>query len=269
MDPTTISDHDYARFQQLIHRLTGIQLADNKKSLLCGRLAKRLKNRGVAGYGDYYRLLAGGDATELETCINLLTTNETSFFREPGHFDYLRQQLLPGRRGQPLRIWSAACSSGEEPYTLAMVLAETLGLGADWEILASDLCTTVLDKAVGGLYPLAAAEAIPLPLLQRYCLKGVGEASGSFIIGEPLRGRVGFAQINLNQPLPAIGSFDVIFLRNVMIYFPAAVKRGVVARLAACLKPGGHLFIGHSETLNGLSDELRPVQPTVYRRAGD
>lgn len=265
---TSISDRDFASFQQLLHRLTGIHLADNKKPLLCGRLAKRLKNRGVAGYGEYYRLLAGGDAAELETCINLLTTNETCFFREPGHFDYLRRHLLPGRRGQPLRIWSAACSSGEEPYTLAMVLAETLGLAADWEILASDLSTAVLEKAAGGRYPLAAADAIPHPLLQRYCLKGVGDAAGSFAIDQPLRQRVGFARINLNQPLPELGRFDVIFLRNVMIYFPAAVKRAVVGRLAACLKPGGHLFVGHSETLNGLCDQLLPVQPTVYRRAG-
>lgn len=269
MDPTTISDHDFASFQKLIHRLTGIHLADNKKPLLCGRLAKRLKNRGLAGYGEYYRLLAGGDAAELETCINLITTNETFFFREPGHFDYLRQQLLPALRSQPVRGWSAACSNGAEPYTLAMVLAETLGLAADWELLASDISTTVLDKAVGGLYPLAEAEAIPLPLLQRYCLKGVGSAAGTFAIDESLRERVGFAQINLNQALPDVGGFDFIFLRNVMIYFPAAVKRGVVARLAACLKPGGHLFIGHSETLNGISEELVPVQPTIYRRAAD
>lgn len=269
MDPMSISDRDFASFQQLLHRLTGIHLAEHKKPLLCGRLAKRLKNRGLSGYGEYYRLLADGDAAELETCINLLTTNETCFFREAGHFDYLRRQLLAGGRGRPLRVWSAACSSGEEPYTLAMVLADSLGLSAPWEILASDLSTAVLEKAVEGIYPLAAAEDIPPLLLQRYCLKGIGAAAGSFAIDRPLRERVAFARINLNQSLPALGAFDVIFLRNVMIYFPAAVKQAVVGRLTACLKPGGHLFIGHSESINGLSDELLPVQPTIYRRRED
>lgn len=268
MDPTTISTHDFARFQRLIHRLTGIHLAEAKKSLLCGRLGRRLKSRGVASYGEYYDLVASGrDAQELETCINLITTNETYFFREPKHFEHLRDHILAQvPRGQPLRVWCAACSSGEEAYTLAMVLAEARSLSAPWEVLASDISTAVLRRAVAARYAMEQAERIARPLLQRYCLKGVGDEAGSFLIDAPLRQRVKFAQINLSVPLPELGQFDVIFLRNVMIYFPPEVKRAVVARLAACLKPGGHLFVGHAETLGGLSEELRPVATTIYRK---
>lgn len=267
-DFSHIGERDFAAFQALIHELTGIHLSAAKKPLLCGRLGKRLKARGVAGYGEYYRLLtAGGDAEELEICINLITTNETYFFREAGHFDYLQRRLLPGLKGRrQLRAWSAACSSGAEAYTLAMVMAESLGLAGDWELLASDISTEVLKKAATAVYPLADAEHIPPPLLARYCLKGVGSEAGNFIVDQPLRRRIVFAQINLNLPLPEVGSFDFIFLRNVMIYFPPPVKQAVVARLTACLKPGGHLFIGHSETLNGVSGELALVMPTVYRR---
>jgi chemotaxis protein methyltransferase CheR len=270
-DLTTISDHEFASFQRLIHALTGIQLAPAKKPLLCGRLAKRLKSRGLASYADYYRLVApGGDADELETCINLITTNETYFFRESAHFDFLAERLRPLRPARrAVRVWSAACSSGEEPYTLAMVLAETLGLDADWEVLASDISTAVLAKAAAAVYPLARADGIPRPLLQRYCLKGVGADAGSFLVDAPLRSRVLFGQINLNRDLPEVGSFDFIFLRNVMIYFPPDVKRMVVARLAERLSPGGLIFVGLSETLNGLCDGLEPVLPTVYRRVGD
>lgn len=267
-DLNTIGDGEFAAFQRLIHSLTGIHLSSAKKPLLCGRLSKRLRSRGVASYGEYYRLVASGrDTAELEICINLITTNETYFFREPKHFDHLQRHILPGLKGRPgVRAWSAACSSGAEPYTLAMVMAEALGGAGDWEILASDICTDVLKKAAAGIYPLADADNIPRPLLQRHCLKGVGEAAGKFVIDEPLRRRIVFAHINLNADLPEVGSFDFIFLRNVMIYFPPEVKRAVVARLAACLKPGGHLFIGHSETLNGLTDTLELVLPTVYRR---
>lgn len=268
MDLTVISDSDFARFQQLIHARTGIHFSPVKKSLLCGRLAKRLRQRGVATYAAYYDLLRlEGEGGELEICINLITTNETSFFREPHHFDHLATHILPTlARGAPVRGWSAACSSGEEPYTLALVLADALGMGRDWEMFASDISTAVLQTAVNGVYPLAAAERVPQGLLQRYCLKGVGEQAGTFLIDQPLRSRVTFARVNLNATLPEIGPFDFIFLRNVMIYFPVEVKRGVVARLAARLKPGGHLFIGHSETLNGVTDVLQPVMPTVYRK---
>lgn len=268
MDATTISDREFARFQSLIHGITGIHLASSKKALLCGRLAKRLRGRNLAGFGEYYELVSSGrDPAELETCINLLTTNETYFFREAKHFDLLRQRILPLRQpGATFRAWSAACSSGEEPYTIAMVLAEALNTNGPWEVFASDISTAVLEKAKLGQYPLERARNIPDGMLKKYCLKGIDSQSGNLLVDEALRKRVRFARINLNSALPQVGEFDVIFLRNVLIYFQPDVKRQVVARLANHLKPGGWFIIGHSESLNGLSDSLRPVMPTVYRK---
>jgi len=267
MQLNTLSDLEFAKLQRLIFDIAGIHLAPSKKVMVAGRLAKRLKSRGLSSYGEYCRLLLSGeDRAELQLAVDLLTTNETYFFREPKHFEFLRDQILVRRKpGQPFRVWSAACSSGEEPYSVAMLLADQLG-EADWRVVASDLSTQVLAKARNGVYPVAAAEKIPPAYLKRYCLKGVGEQEGRLLVDRPLRERIEFRQINLNEPLPRLDSFDVIFLRNVMIYFQAATKAQVVARVAERLKPGGHLFIGHSESLHGLTRDLQPVQPAVYRR---
>lgn len=262
-----ISDVEFAQFQGLLQRLAGIHLSPAKKALLCGRLGKRLKHHGFASYGEYFRLLTGGqEAGELQVALDLLTTNETYFFREPKHFDFLRERVLPARTpGSPFRVWSAACSSGEEPYSLAMLLADRLG-GVPWEIVASDLSTRVLEKARSGLYPMERARNIPQNYLKAYCLKGTGQHEGSLLIERSLRARVNFLQVNLNEPLPRLGEFDLVFLRNVMIYFEPETKRKVVQRLIPALKPGGYLLIGHSETLNGISDGLRPVSPSIYRK---
>ena len=263
-----LSDGEFLQFQGLLKRLAGIHLSPAKKALICGRLGKRLKHHGLANYGEYFRLLTGGqEAGELQIAIDLLTTNETYFFREPKHFDFLRERILPLRTpGSPFRVWSAACSSGEEPYSLAMLLAERLG-GAPWEIVASDLSTRVLEKARGGLYPLERARNIPEAYLKSYCLKGTGQYAGNLLIERSLRERVRFLQVNLNEPLPRLGEFDLIFLRNVMIYFEPETKRRVVERLIPALKPGGHLLIGHSETLNGVTEGLHSVSPSIYRKA--
>lgn len=271
MDASTISDREFAQFQSLIHDITGIHLAPAKRALLCGRLAKRLRSRNLKGYGEYFDLVSSGrDPAELETCVNLLTTNETYFFREEKHFDLLREQILPQRQpGSHFRAWSAACSSGEEPHTIAMVLAEILSTNGPWEVFASDISTAVLEKARHGQYPLERARNIPQPLLRKYCLKGIGSQSGTLLVDEALRKRIRFEQINLNATLPRVGEFDVIFLRNVLIYFQLDVKRQVVARLVKQLKPGGWFIVGHSESLNGVSDGLRPIMPSVYRKDGD
>lgn len=262
-----ISDKDFALFQRLIFSLTGIHLAAAKKPMLCGRLGKRLRTLGLTNYQDYYELICSAKATEeRETCINLITTNETYFFREPRHFDFLRQHVLPHYRTRSLKMWSAACSSGEEVYTLALVLAETLGLERDWEIFGSDISTRVLEKAAQGIYPLDRGEKIPKYIMHKYCLKGKGDNAGLFAIDQALRKHVRFGQINLNTQLPDIGHFDVIFLRNVMIYFPVETKAAVVERLAERIKPGGWLFIGHSETLNGVTNVVRQISPTIYRK---
>lgn len=267
MEVATLSDHEFGEFQKLIYRLAGIHLSPAKKALVCGRLAKRLKHYSLGSYQDYLRLLtSGNEPSELQTALDLLTTNETYFFREPKHFEFLQQRILPEHRpGSPFRVWSAACSSGEEPFTLAMVLSEQLG-DAPWEIVASDISTRVLERARSGLYAMERTSHIPQRYLQEYCLKGVGSQEGRFIVNKRLRTRVSFHQINLNESLPRLGEFDVVFLRNVMIYFNTDTKARVVERLAATLKPGGYLIIGHSESLNGVTDALSAVQPSVYRK---
>lgn len=266
-DGGQISDREFERFRELIGTIAGIRLASSKKALVCGRLAKRLRERNLGGYGEYYKLVTSvGESRELEICINLLTTNETYFFREGRHFDLLKQRVLPQLRGRNCRIWSAACSSGEEPYTLAMVAAEALGDG-DWEVLGTDIGTHVLQRAARGHYPVERAREVPQDLLRKYCLKGVGGQEGTILVNEALRRRVRFGQVNLNRPLPsAVGEFDIVFLRNVMIYFDADIKRAVVSRILRQLKPEGWLFVGHSESLNGFSDEVRAVAPSVYRK---
>ena len=264
----SITDAEFARFQALIYRLAGISLSDAKKVLLVGRLGKRLKANGIGTFSEYYKLVTGIDGTaETQTMVDLLTTNETYFFREEKHFEYLSQQVLARHPpGRGFDIWSAACSTGEEVYTLAMVLAERLGLHASWTVTGSDISTQVLEKAQRAQYPMERARATPVDYLRKYCLKGVREDAGTFLVGQPLRRHVRFMQVNLNATLPETGSFDAIFLRNVMIYFDPETKRGVVGRLIGKLRPGGHFIVGHSESLHGITDALEMVKPTVYRK---
>lgn len=263
--PGTLSDQEFRLFRDLMYKLAGISLSDAKKQLVAGRLARRLRQLELESYGDYFKRLQK-DGGEMQTAVDLLTTNETYFFREPKHFDFLRNHALPGLKGSgTVRVWSGACSSGEEPYTIAMVMAEVLG-GRPWEIVASDLSTRVLDKAKEGRYTMEDAEGIPRPLLAKYCLKGVGSQEGSFMMKPELRGRIKFRQVNLNVALPDLGQFDVIFLRNVMIYFDLETKRQVIRRLLPLLRPGGYFMLSHSENLNGISDALKTVQPSIYRK---
>lgn len=264
---TNISDQEFLQFQRLLRELAGISLSPAKKALVCGRLGRRLKHYQMGSYGEYFRFLTSAEGKdELQTAIDLLTTNETYFFREPRHFEFLRDQVLPARRpGTPFRVWSAACSSGEEPYSIAMVLDAHLQNGV-WEVVGSDVSTRVLEKARTGIYPIEQAKRIPKPFLQRYCLKGIGSHEGTLRVNKQLRDQVRFMQINLNKPLPTLGTFDVIFLRNVMIYFDANTKRKVLSRLIPLLASGGYLLIGHSETLNGLDVPLIAERPSIYRK---
>jgi len=262
-----ISDHEFRQFQKLLYDIAGIHLSPAKKALVCGRLARRLSQHGLTSYGDYYRLLTDGrSGNELQHALDLLTTNETYFFREPRHFDFLKETILSAHHsGQTFRVWSAACSSGEEPYSVAMVLADRLG-EAPWEVFGSDISQRVLEKARLGHYSLERGKNIPREYLIRYCLKGVGSQEGTFLIDKALRNRVRFMHVNLNSTLPKVGEFDLIFLRNVMIYFDLPVKRQVVARLIQTLKPGGYFIVGHAETLNGVDETLLPLAPTIYRK---
>jgi chemotaxis protein methyltransferase CheR len=265
--PGAISDSEFAQFQRLIYEIAGISMADSKKVLLVGRLGKRLRALGLGSFAEYFRLVAGGDAPdERQNMVDLLTTNETYFFREEAHFDFLRSTVLPRHpAGQSFDVWSAASSTGEEIYTICMVLADELGVDAPWTVLGSDISTRVLAIAERGLYWLDRTRGLPQAYLRKYCLKGVRSNEGSFLIAPELRRHCRFQQVNLNSHLPTLGSFHVIFLRNVMIYFDQETKRQVVARLVECLRPGGYLIIGHSESLHGINDTVKPIMPTIYR----
>lgn len=265
-----ISGSEFASFQRFIFDIAGITMSDSKKALVSGRLAKRLQHYGLPSYDAYFRLLSdGAHPEEVQQAVDLLTTNETYFFREARHFDVLRQAAaahLQGARGLPFRVWSAACSSGEEPYSIAMVLADVLG-NAPWEVVASDISTRVLQRARIGHYPMERASHLPPDYLRRFCLKGIREQQGTLLVERGLRQRVQFRQVNLNTDLPSdLGSHDLVFLRNVMIYFNGDTKRQVVARVASRLKPGGHFIVGHSESLQDINASLRTVMPSVYRK---
>ncbi len=267
MSASALNDIEFNQFQSWLYQAAGINLSSAKKALVAGRLFKRLRHYELESYGDYFKLIMSGQrADELQVALDLLTTNETYFFREPKHFDFLSQQVLPNAApGKTFRLWSAASSSGEEPYSLAMTLAEGLGT-TPWEVLGSDISTQVLAKARTGHYPMERASTLPQPLLVKYCLKGTGRQHGTFLIDRTLRNRVNFLQVNLNETLPELGEFDVIFLRNVMIYFDQPTKIRVVERLIPRLKPGGYFIVSHSESLNGVSDALKLVAPSIYRK---
>ncbi len=261
----SLSDKEFKGFQQLIFDEAGITMSDAKKPLVSGRLAKRLAQHGLNTYGDYYKIVVQ-DSKERQMAVDLLTTNETFFFREPKHFEFLANTIVPefGRQSS-LRLWCGASSTGEEPYTLAMTLAKALG-PRKFEILASDISTRVLATAKKALYPLEDAQDIPKPYRAEYCLKGVGSQEGWFTLDPAIRSTIQFDQINLNETLPDVGIFDVIFLRNVMIYFSAETKREVVARILTKLRPGGYFVISHSESLHGVTSDLQMVKPSIYRK---
>jgi chemotaxis protein methyltransferase CheR len=268
MSTIGITDHEFARFRHFIYAAAGITLPAAKKALVSGRLAKRLRQYGLGSYTEYFQLLSSGKAAqEVQTAVDLLTTNETSFFRGPKkHFDLLRQVAITARgRTQPLRVWCAASSTGEEAYSIAMVLADCLE-GGTWEVVGSDISKRVLERARGGHYILERTKSVPHPYLQRFCLKGTGAQHGTVLVDRALRGRVRFIQVNLNAPLPQLGAFDLIFLRNVMIYFNNDTKRQVLARVFSLLKPSGYLLIGQAETLSELTMAVKLVAPSIYRK---
>lgn len=264
ISPITV--REFEAFQRLIHQHAGIALSQEKQILVASRLAKRLDYFGLESYAEYYRLATDPENDhEFQTMVNLLTTNETYFFREPQHFEFLVREVLPTWRGDCFRIWSAASSSGEEAYSLAMTLSENLGM-RQWQVVASDLSTRVLASAQRAVYPLDRLDHMNPTLLEKYCLKGVRSQAGYFRVTDKLRTRVQFRQINLMQPIPpGLGKFDVIFLRNVLIYFDQDTKRQVVERLTHALRPGGYFFISHSESLHRVTDRLRQIKPSIYR----
>jgi chemotaxis protein methyltransferase CheR len=260
-----ITDAEFAVFKQLIYDWIGIYMAETKKALVSGRLMNRLRHYQLQNFTEYLEIVRGSEyPEERQIVINLLTTNETYFFREMKHFDWLRDRAQKHTRGEKFRVWSAACSSGQEVYSIAMILADTLGTDG-WEIYASDVSERIVEKALTATYPIEQARQIPETLLKQFCLKGVNEAAGTLCIHPDLRKPIHFYHLNLIDPLPtSFGLFDVIFLRNVMIYFDRPTRQKVAESLSRLLKPEGCLVVGHAESLHGITDKLKTIRPTIY-----
>ena len=270
-----ITEREFALFQELIQKESGIYLAPAKKALLVGRLSKRLRALELPSFEEYYRrIVTEDDRAERIEMLDCVSTNETHFFREPRQFEFLERQVIPAwkRRGPgPLRIWSAGCSTGEEPFSLAMLLRHHFPpcSGRRIEILGTDISTRVLARAQAAVWPIERAREIPLSYRRAFMLRGTASQEGRMKAGPELCEIVRFERLNLNdERYPVRGPFDLIFCRNVLIYFPAETKRRVIHRLLDALAPDGLLFLGHAESLNALTDRVATVVPTVYARAG-
>ncbi len=263
-----ITNRSFELVSSLFHRVSGIRLHEGKRALVAGRLQKLAMTRGLSDIDRYVeQLVRENDPEEMVRVVDKLTTNETYFFREPEHFDHLAQLLAARPKASGMfRVWSAASSSGEEAYSIAMLLADKLGLGG-WEVVGTDLSTSVVETACRGLYPLERARAMPPAYLKRFCRKGQGEYDGQLLVARELRERVHFGCANLMEPLPDIGQFDLIFLRNVLIYFDPPTKEAIVKRVITRLKPAGLLYTGHAESLNAPALGLRSLRPAVYAHA--
>jgi chemotaxis protein methyltransferase CheR len=264
----SLNERDFATVRQLIADYAGIKLSLQKRNMVYNRLLRRLRARGMASFGDYLQLVQREGSDEREAFVNALTTNLTAFFREPHHFDLLlaRARERAGRRGAPLRCWSSACSTGEEAWSIAMVLREAECAG---EVLGTDIDTDVLNTAQSGVYRMDRAATLPAERLRKHFLRGTGSNDGLVSVRNELRSMVRFGQLNLQSPVwPAMERFDVIFCRNVVIYFDREFQKKLLARLADLLVPGGLLMVGHSESFPAAHPGFRSCGRTAYERVG-
>jgi chemotaxis protein methyltransferase CheR len=277
-DPPPLTDRDLAAIISLVYRKSGITLHEGKRALVTARLQKRLRATGARTFSEYLAFVdRDNSGDELVALLDAIATNHTSFFRESEHFEFLKTRVLPewlAANGGPagglesLDIWSAACSSGEEPYTLAISLLQALPERdrTRFRILASDLSTKALRTAEAGVYRIEKVRDLPIEILRAFFEKGLGAQDGWARVGPHVRRHVEFRQINLLETGLVGRTFAAIFCRNVMIYFDRSVQQRVVTNLEQQLKPGGYLFISHSESLNGITHGLRWVAPAVYQR---
>jgi chemotaxis protein methyltransferase CheR len=270
-----LSDKNFRRLAELIHGYSGIKMPDGKRTMLEGRLRRRVRITGAAGLDDYCRRLFDEDglAAELVDLMDVVTTNKTEFFREPAHFDFLRERglsmlMTPDRK--KLKAWSAACSIGAEPYTLAMVVEEYLAQGrrrGDYSILCTDLCTEVLEEAITGIYPAAMIEPVPMELRRKYLMRARQRERSTVRITPALRSRLFFSRLNLmDETYPVDDDMDMIFCRNILIYFDKATQERVLRKLCSHLRPGGLLLLGHSESVVGIDLPVKQIASTVFQR---
>jgi chemotaxis protein methyltransferase CheR len=264
---TTLSRKAFESVTQLFHSVSGIKLGDHKHALVSGRLQRLAQEAGEHDLDAYVDRLVSGTApaAEMTRVIDRLTTNETYFFREPQHFNDLSQRLRAHAAAGPAEfaVWSAASSSGEEAYSVAMLMADVLG-DTPWQVIGTDLSTSVVESARRGLYPMERARMVPPAYLKRLCLKGQGEHEGQLLVAKALRERVRFLAANLMQTLPQLPAFDVIFLRNVLIYFDNDAKAQIVRRVLAQLKPKGVLYTGHAESLSTLNLPVKALATAIH-----
>lgn len=267
-----LSQEEFAYFRDLIFQLAGINLGEKKKDLIVARLRSYLQKKGIGSFAEYRKLLEKqtNDHSEKQIFVNLLTTNKTDFFREPQHFSYLEEAVIPewiASQNINPQIWCCASSTGEEPYTLSMVLNRHLPEGFDYKIMATDVDTAVLEKAQNGVYSQAKLHEIP-ETYQKVCLQeGKKKATGWFRIQDQIHQKIVFKRHNLIEPTH-IGNevFDVIFCRNVLIYFKQATIRNLMIKLHRSLKKDGLLFIGHSESIQGSGDLFKTIKPSIFRK---
>jgi chemotaxis protein methyltransferase CheR len=276
-----MTSREFAGFQRLVAGASGITLGASKRQLLVGRVARVVRERKLTSYGEYLELIQTDQSgVELVRLLDLVSTNETSFFRERGHYAHLTRSCYPawkeaardGARSRSIRVWSAACSTGQEPYSIAMTLLEHFPAADGWslEVLASDLSTRALEVAARGEYDASRASEIPAPYLRRFMLRGTGGVEGRMRVSSELAASVRFARINLIDSVDdAAGQFDLVFCSNALIYFSRDGRASVVERLVRKLAPGGRLFVGHAESLHEHRATLRSVAPTVYAHAND
>ncbi len=264
-----ITEHEFNKFSALIYEKAGINLHFGKKQLLQSRITKVLRKRNIPTFEDYYRIvLADKTNEEMVQLIDLISTNVTYFFREEQHFEFLKEVWYPENKNNQniVRCWSSACSTGEEPYTISIVLNDLLGDPQKYEIMASDISTKVLSIAQKGAYSIDKVEAMAPSMLKKYFLKGNADAEGFVMVKKEYKDRVQFKRINLLDDFSLFGTFDFIFCRNVMIYFDLPTKEAIVNKMYNQLKKGGYLLIGHSESLNGMKHKYKFVMPAVYKK---
>jgi chemotaxis protein methyltransferase CheR len=267
-----LTEKQFKKISAIVYELCGIHLKAGKEALVRARLMKRLRALGMESFDAYIHYIESeAGSRELGMMVDVMTTNKTSFFREPAHFDYLRDHVLPAAHRRRMRFWTAACSSGEEPYSLAIFIREAIpdiDL-RDVKILATDISTRMLEKARRATYPREALREIPGRLLQKYFVKTTPAAAGAppmYRVKDPVLAMVRLARLNLIDKWPMKGPFDVIFCRNVMIYFDRPTQQRLINRFWNYLEPGGYLFVGHSEGLSAISHKFQYVRPAVYRK---
>jgi chemotaxis protein methyltransferase CheR len=264
------SDREFKRISDIMYEAAGLSYNDSKKSLIQSRLAPRIQKLGLDGFAEYIAILEDeSEATEFQMAVDLLTTNETYFFREPKHYDLLQQELASKGSKVPLAIWSAAASFGDEAFSTAMLMSDMQiagKIGPDWSILATDISHRALLSAKEAVYPEDRLRAVSPERLKRYCLRGEGPSQGQVLLQDKIRTRVQFGQLNLCKPFNGLGPFDVIFLRNVLIYFDPPTKVEVVDRVLTALKPGGLFFLGTAEGRVPCNTPLSTVIPGAFRK---